>query len=497
MRSHKCTGDDHDTLRRRGTEVFYDMFSVPLCDSPRESSRHAEISLGDSRGESHECHSASGGTARPVRLRLAALCLGVSAYASVWVAIVVLLVPALAAAQEIERVTFDEAVRRAVEAHPSMRQAAADVLRASAILQQVRARSLPTVDASFTTNVIHPVTSFEGTSIVPRTQTITTGGLIVPLFAPVRWAERAQAADQVNVSQRAQEEARRAVALAAGQAYLTVIALRRVLELNEAARENARAHYDYANQRFQGGLGSRLNALRAQQELSADEARVEAARFGVVRAQEALGVLIASDRPVDATADPVFDLPPSTVADAELVRGRADLQLVAARQSAAERVVADSWRDYLPSAAAQVTPQLTAPAGLFADAHSWRTAFLFSVPIFDGGQRRGAARERQAFVDVIRAERENAERQAISEIRTAREAVAATERAVQYARQSAEQSNEVLRITDVAFREGATTNIEVIDAQRRARDADTTAAIAEDAVRQARLDLLVAAGRFP
>jgi outer membrane protein TolC len=406
-------------------------------------------------------------------------------------------VPAFALAQELERVTFDDAVRRAVAMHPTIQQAAAGVLRANAILQQVRARSLPTVDASFTTNVIHPVTSFEGTSIVPRTQTITAGGLTVPLFAPVRWAERAQAADQVNVSQRAQDDARRAVALAAGQAYLTVIAQRRVLELNQRARDTARAHYDYANQRFQGGLGSRLNALRAQQEVSADEARVEAAAFALRRAQEALGVLIASDRPVDAAADPVFDLPPPTISDAELVRGRADLQLVAARQSAAERVVADSWRDYLPAAAAQVAPQFTAPAGLFADAHSWRTSFLFSVPIFDGGQRRGVARERQAFVDGIRAERENAERQAISEIRTAREGVAATERAVVHARQSAEQANEVLRITDIAFREGLTTNIEVIDAQRRARDAETTAAIADDAIRQARLELLVSAGRFP
>jgi outer membrane protein TolC len=122
---------------------------------------------------------------------------------------------------------------------------------------------------------------------------------------------------------------------------------------------------------------------------------------------------------------------------------------------------------------------------------------VFTVPLFDAGQRRGQARERGALVDVIRAARLNAERQAGSEIRTAREAVAATERALQYARVAAEQANEVLRITDVAFREGATTNIEVVDAQRRARDAETAAAIAEDAVRRARLELLVATGRFP
>jgi outer membrane protein TolC len=65
------------------------------------------------------------------------------------------------------------------------------------------------------------------------------------------------------------------------------------------------------------------------------------------------------------------------------------------------------------------------------------------------------------------------------------------------AQQAADQANEVVRITDVAFREGATTNIEVLDAQRQARDAETQAAIDEDALRRARLELLVALGRFP
>jgi outer membrane protein TolC len=122
---------------------------------------------------------------------------------------------------------------------------------------------------------------------------------------------------------------------------------------------------------------------------------------------------------------------------------------------------------------------------------------VFAVPLFDSGQRRGRERERLALVDVVRAERANAERQASSEIRIARDAIRSTELALERARNAAEQANEVVRITDVAFREGATTNIEVIDAQRRARDAETAAAIAEDAVRRARLELLVATGRFP
>ena len=400
-------------------------------------------------------------------------------------------------AQTVERVTFEDAVRRAVENHPSVQRAAADILRAEAVVQQVRARALPSVGVSMNTSVIDPITQFDGSAIVPRVQTQTMASVGIPLITPVSWAERNQAADQVIVSQRAVADARRQIAMATGQAYLSIITQRRVLELNERALENARAHYDFANQRFQGGIGSRLNAIRAEQEVSASEARVEEGRLAIRRAQEALGVLMAVDGPVDAATEPMFDVPPPAVPDQELVAGRQDVQVITARQTAAERRAGDAWKEYLPSVTALFTPELVAPSGLFANARSWRASVLFSVPLFDAGQRRGQSRERLAFVDAVRAERSDAERRAASEIRIAREAVASSERALAHARRAADQANQVVQITDVAFREGATTNIEVIDAQRSARDAETAAAIAEDAVRRARLELLTATGRFP
>jgi outer membrane protein TolC len=407
-----------------------------------------------------------------------------------------LLLPVLAGAQEIERVTFEEAVRRAVENHPTVQQAAAGVLRAEALLQQVRSRSRPFADAAFSTNVVGPVVEFEGTSITPRAQTLTSAGLSVPLYTPVNWAARNQAADQVLASEALRVDARRAIALQTGRTYLAVIAQRRVLESNERARDTARAHYDYAELRLQGGLGSRLNALRAQQELSGDEARVEDARMALRRAQEALGVLVAVDHPVDAVAEPAFALPAADTPESELVRGRADVQAIVARETAALRVLNDSSKTYLPSATARIGPQLLAPSGLFANASSWSGSLQVSVPLFDGGLRGGERRERQALLDLVRAERGGAERQASSEIRTAREAIQAGERALAHARGAATQAAEVLRITDTAFREGATTNIEVVDAQRRARDAETAAAVAEDTLRQAQLELLGAIGRF-
>jgi outer membrane protein TolC len=82
-------------------------------------------------------------------------------------------------------------------------------------------------------------------------------------------------------------------------------------------------------------------------------------------------------------------------------------------------------------------------------------------------------------------------------VRAAREAIASADRFLATARAGADQAQQVVNIVNISFRAGAATNIEVIDAERRARDADTAVAVAEDAVRRARLELLTALGRFP
>jgi outer membrane protein TolC len=82
-------------------------------------------------------------------------------------------------------------------------------------------------------------------------------------------------------------------------------------------------------------------------------------------------------------------------------------------------------------------------------------------------------------------------------VRIAQDAIELLERARTNARQSADQAGEVLKITTQAFEVGALTNLEVIDAQREARDAETASALAEDALIRAKFDLLVALGRFP
>jgi len=409
---------------------------------------------------------------------------------------IVLLTPAIVSGQTpapIERVTFDEAIARATKNNPSAAIAAAGILRAEGLLAETRSATRLQVNGNVTTTTLNRGVEFSGETVTPRNQLTASLDVRFPLYAPAQWARTAQAADTKGIAQATAEDVRRQTALATADAYLTIIARRRAVEANVVARETAKAHFDLAHELQQRGAGSRLNELRAQQEQSIDEGLVESARVALYRAQEALGVLIVADGPVDAAEEPAFAIPP----DAPSLLDRTDLKLFAAEQRAAERVLADSAKDRYPFLEAVFQPSTTYPSQFFLPQNSWRLLMQFSVPLVDSGQRQGVKLERKAAVDTSRATFARAQTSARAEIRAAREAVASAERGLESARAAADQAQQVVTIVNVSFRAGGATNIEVTDAERRARDADLAVAIAEDTLRRARLELLTAVGRFP
>ena len=393
-----------------------------------------------------------------------------------------------------ERISFQDAVRRAIERNPSAAVAAAGILRAEGLLRQARAATQPQINGNLTTTTLNTGVTFSDVTVTPRNQVSVALNANMPIVAATARARLAQAMDNEQVAELSAADTRRQVAFLTADAYLSVIAQRRGVEANTRARDVAKAHYDLANELEQRGTGSRLNALRAEQQWSTDEGRVEVAKLALYRAQEALGVLIVADGPVDATDEPSFEMPAEAT---NLLQFRTDLKLFSAAELAAERVVHDSPKDRWPSLDAVFLPQSTYPSPFFSTLNSWRFLLQMNVPVFDSGQRASLKVQRQALFDVARANFASAMTQASSQVRTAREAVASGERSLASARTAADQAQQVVNITNISFRAGAATNIEVIDAERSARDADTAVATAEDTLRRARLDLLAAAGRFP
>jgi outer membrane protein TolC len=436
----------------------------------------------------------STGFVRRARLALASVCLVGLALGS----------PARAAEPDgptpstsVARITFEDAIRRALARNPTVAVALAEVERADSLVQQARAGWYPTLVGSGSYTRLDSDRGQAGRVVQEENQLYGTLTLTVPLVAPQGWTAERHAKDARHIAETSAADVRRLVAQATGNAYLAVIAQRLQIRSNETAIANAKAHAEYAHTRLVGGIGRSIDDVRAQQDLATVQVQLQTVYTGLARAPEALGVLVGASEPVDAveTLD-LGTLPTLATALGEIDARRPDVEAQRAKVAAAATLRKDVWSYYAPYLAAVGQP-FAQTGQVILPKLGWQAQLLLTLPLYDGGQRGGVARERDASLAEARLGLEATVLQARSEIRLGFESMLHADQALGWARDAAALAKRAYELAVVAYKAGATTNLEVIDAARRARDADSAAAAASDIARRARLDLLVASGRFP
>jgi len=396
-----------------------------------------------------------------------------------------------------EPILFDDAVKKALAHNTSALIAAQEIVRAEGLMGQARSASLPLVVLGGSWTLLDHDRILSGRLVQPGSSLQGTATLTVPLVAASRWYSWAHAAEGIDVATLSEADVQRTVAITAARSYLTVVAAHRAVDVSESAVKVGQAHQEFAVARRNGGVGNELDVNRAEQERWAAEVQLQAARTLLARGREALGVICGAGGPLDSTGVPkVRDYPDLAQAE-QGVPGRQDVKAAAGRARLAEAVWKDSWSDWLPVLigglqgyvqTADVPP--TPPSG-------WVGQLLLAFPLYEGGLRPAQSKERGALAQEAEEALQGLLRQARSEVRLSFETTRLAYAGYDAARRGAQSAVAALELANQAYRAGATSNLELIDAERRARDAATTAVIAEDAVRQANLDLLSAAGRFP
>jgi outer membrane protein TolC len=398
------------------------------------------------------------------------------------------------AAAPIPAVGFDVAVERAIARAPLALQAAADVRRAEGERTIARSGALPSLTANGTATRLDSDRDLNGRVVTPRDQLAANLNLTLPLVAPTRWTSWAHASEALEATRLGEVDVRRAVALGAGRAYLTVLAQRRAVEVARTSTDTARAHRDYSQARRQGGVGNQLDLLRAEQQLATSEAQLEAALDGLARSREALGLATGEEGPLDAAAEPALA---GGVADEAAVVDRSDVRAARQRLENARHVARDTWVEYLPLLLGIAQPFAQDPASSTTPSTGWQAQLVLSLPLYEGGLRGGERRQRDALADRASVDVDATLRQARSEVRTAAQSVVQAEAALGSSRRASESARRALELAQQAYAAGATSNIDVVDAEQRARDAAFAVVASEDVLRQARLDLLAATGKFP
>jgi outer membrane protein TolC len=391
------------------------------------------------------------------------------------------------------KVSFAQAVKLAIDHASDARIAAAEVARAHALLVEATSTLRPLIGVQGTYQQLDSDRTVSGRRTTSAESFLGQLTLSMPIMNFRERADRQRAQDQLEVERANAATVRRTVAIQAGHAYLAVFTAMRIIETAHQARDTADAHVVYATQRTRGGIGTELDIVRAKAELATDESNLALAETALVQAEEALGVVTGQSVPLGSTGEPSLE----GDADAAGVDKRADLIAGQRRLDSAVWSRRAQWAEWVPTLSLNGDAFYTAPQIDPVPRVGFEVLAVLAMPLYDGGFRGGLREERDAVEAEAREQLAQLARTASSEVRASQDAVRRAREARDASHRSAEFATRALELANTAYSGGTGTSLEVIDAQRIARDAATEAVVADDGLRQAELDLLAATGHFP
>jgi outer membrane protein len=419
------------------------------------------------------------------------------------------------------RLSLDEAVARFRDDAPSLAQLQARVDEARASITLATAGTLPivAVQGSYTRNNAEVKISLKDTFdqlassfpipvdidtsalpdallLQPLQQWTGTASVVVPLVAAPAWSDIGAAKATVRGAE-ANAEATTANAEAAliRAAWLSGVAEDTIAAQEHALRQ-ARALLDRARRREAAGLGTPLERLAAETEVSRRESELVQAVGDLDRAHRLLGAVIGVGGSVAITLPSLGESPGDPEDASRLaLSSRPELDAAAASRDAARWQLVSAWSRHLPTLSANAgatASDVQFPTGLKT---AWKVGLQLNWVLYDGGARYGlldAARARRAQAD---AQSEQLRLDADREARDAAQGVDVALARWRLAAAALDTAGAAEAAADRASEAGLATHLEVMDAQQRRLMAAVGLAAAKAQVGVARAELARATGQ--
>lgn len=251
------------------------------------------------------------------------------------------------------------------------------------------------------------------------------------------------------------------------QAYFDLLAARRLRDVAEDVLRSNQRQLEQARGRYEVGFSTKLDVTRSEVLEANAELDLLTARNAVLVAEQALRNAMGLTEPLDFDPIDILEARPFEIEEARALEialeNRPELASVRALRRAAEEDAAARWKEHLPDLTGGANIDWSGSSTPLRD--SWNLAATVSIPIFSGGlidARVGEARanalslgfEEQALAQDVALE----VRRAVLELGRAREAIGVSERARAQAREN-------LELAEGRYEAGVGNVIELVDAQ--------------------------------
>jgi outer membrane protein TolC len=394
--------------------------------------------------------------------------------------VVGLLVPAVTApAQAPPVVTLTEARQRAAAVDPGL--AAARGYVSTAVWERRTARAdLFTPRLSAGTSYLRfsdPFFNF-GTGEISPNATSATLDATYTILGAGKLGELKRSAATLESAEASETAARFRTALATDAAYFSVLADRELARVAGDRLKRAQEQFTIARVRVSAGDALATDSLQLL--LEVNRARLEVLRrdSALTVSRIRLGTHIGLSGPADAApVDSAIPAPlPLSQDDAirEMRERGPDIEAARAAERRADAIVGTEREGYFPDIAFGATMGAY-DAEFFPSAFKRsQIALTLSLPIWDGGQRELSMARARTERDVTRSERAARERAAAAEMAETYHGYQTSRAGIELALVGVGVAAETYRVQGVRYREGATTILDLLEAQVALSEAEAT-----------------------
>jgi outer membrane protein TolC len=398
--------------------------------------------------------------------------------------------------------TLDEALASARQNNLDLKVARARLEQSRLLSNRAWAAYLPTVavGASYTRNSNEAVVQLPGGPqivIQPYDQLAAQAEVRQAIIAPSLIPAIRNAGIAEDVAELNTDNARREILFAVAQSYFGAASYQEAIRATQFLLEVNKAREADTQKRFDAGTVTKVALLRSQLDRARAEQDLVRARNAFASSRLALATLIQRD------ADFTLELPPVPQVPAqseELVKqaleqrpdvaaARRNLDLALGRKQGV-------WYSYAPSVGFSGVYRISNAAGFAGQNDIWALTLSAQWTLWDGGIREINLREESARVAEASAQQKQAEARVVEEVSRAQLEFENARANLTKAEEALGLARETQRLTEISFKAGVATYLEVADANSALTNAEVGAISERLQTSLAALRLLRSVGSF-
>ncbi|MBD3273977.1 MAG: hypothetical protein GF372_01630 [Candidatus Marinimicrobia bacterium] len=397
-------------------------------------------------------------------------------------------------AQQTVVLTLDRAQKLALEQNPQIQSAEKDLRKAETQRAQARGRMLPSLNAfaNYQHNFELPIFTIE---FGGQTQNFRAGSpenvtsgfqLQQPLFlGGALWAGYGISSAATEVSANQAMLQKQNVVLQVRQAFYNTLFTRQLITVATEALENAQRNLDMVQKQADVGVASGFDLLRAKVAVANTRPQVIAAQHQHDQALTGLRTAIGlnSDTPIQVEGQLTYQA--TAWADTSVQRlqeiafdRRLEVQNLEYQRSIQQRNLTIARANILPSvtASSQLQYQLQSEELVFGGDENFRSisgGLTLSIPLFSGGSNWAGIQEAKVALRQVDDTERQIQHGIAAEVESSYYALIQAQEQYTSQQQTVQQAQESLRLAELRYREGSSTQLDVLNAQLALQQAQT------------------------